>query len=184
MMKTSNGEQSTRYTEGELRLNPSSLKLKASHIKMVVTDIDGVWTDAKMYYTSDGELMKAFSTYDGMAVDLLKQASITTAVISGENSGPVAARVEKLGIKDVHLGISDKLEVFEGLLEKYNLSADEVAFIGDDINDYEVMQVAGLSASPANTPAFNILKPDILLERSGGEGAFRELADIILASKD
>ena len=74
--------------------------------------------------------------------------------------------------------------MFESLLEKYKLSAEEVAFIGDDVNDYSVMQVAGLSAAPSNTPVFHILKPDLLLERSGGEGAFRELADIILASKD
>jgi len=161
-----------------------SLREKASRIKLIVTDIDGVWTDAKMYYTTEGELMKAFSTYDGMAVYLLKQAGIPTAIITGENSGPVAARARKLQIEDVHLGISDKLEVFESLLEKYKLSAEEVAFIGDDVNDYSVMQVAGLSAAPSNTPVFHILKPDLLLERSGGEGAFRELADIILASKD
>lgn len=161
-----------------------SLREKASRIKLIVTDIDGVWTDAKMYYTTEGELMKAFSTYDGMAVYLLKQAGIPTAIITGENSGPVAARARKLQIEDVHLGISDKLEVFESLLKKYKLSAEEVAFIGDDVNDYSVMQVAGLSAAPSNTPVFHILKPDLLLERSGGEGAFRELADIILASKD
>ena len=165
-------------------MNPTSLKAKASRIKLVISDIDGVWTDAKMYYTADGEFMKAFSTYDGMAVYLLEQANIQTAIISGENSRPVAARAKKLGIKDVHLGISDKLEVLQGLLEKYNLSSEEVAFIGDDVNDYSVMQVAGLTATPSNTPAFHILKPDILLERSGGDGAFREFADIILASKD
>lgn len=157
---------------------------KAARIKLIVTDIDGVWTDAKMYYTSDGELMKSFSTYDGMAVYLLKKAGIPTVIITGENSGPVAARAKKLNIEDVYLGISDKLEVFQEVLDKYDLSPGEVAYIGDDVNDYTVMQVAGLTASPASTPAFHILKPDILLERSGGDGAFRELADIILAAKD
>ena len=161
-----------------------SLREKAARIKLVVTDIDGVWTDARMYYTAEGEVMKAFSTYDGMAVPLLKQAGVVTAIITGENSGPVAARAKKLAIEDVHLGISDKLEVFEALLDKYGLSAEEAAYIGDDVNDFTVMQVAGLSASPSNTPAFHILKPDLLLERAGGDGAFRELADIILASKD
>lgn len=165
-------------------MSSDSLKEKAAGIKLVVTDIDGVWTDAKMYYTEDGEFMKAFSTYDGMAVYLLKQAGIPTAIITGENSGPVAARARKLSIDDVYLGISDKLAVLQELLDKYQLTAEEVAYIGDDVNDYTVMQVVGLTASPANTPAFHILKPDILLERAGGDGAFRELADIILASKE
>ncbi|MCF7823720.1 MAG: HAD family hydrolase [Candidatus Marinimicrobia bacterium] len=161
-----------------------SLKAKAKKIKLMITDIDGVWTDAKMYYTSDGEFMKSFSTYDGMATHLLKKAGIPTAIITGENSGPVAARAKKLKIDDVYLGVDDKLEVFESLLLKYSLGPDEVAYIGDDINDYLVMQVAGLTASPASTPAFHILKPDILLDRVGGDGAFREFADIILACQD
>lgn len=160
-----------------------TLKGKASKIKLVVTDIDGVWTDAKMYYTADGEYMKAFSTYDGMATYLLREAGISTAIITGENSAPVAARAKKLNLEDVFLGIKDKLEVFDKLLNKYGLQPDEVAYIGDDVNDYTVMQVAGLTASPSSTPAFHILKPDILLERAGGDGAFREFADIILASQ-
>ena len=161
-----------------------TLKDKACKIKLVVTDIDGVWTDAKMYYTSEGEHMKAFSTYDGIATYLLRQAGISTAIITGENSAPVAARAKKLELEDVFLGIKDKLEVFDKLLNKYGLQAEEVAYIGDDVNDYTVMQVAGLTASPSSTPAFHILKPDILLDRAGGDGAFREFADIILASQD
>ena len=129
---------------------------KAKQIKLVVTDIDGVWTDAKMYYTADGEFMKGFSTYDGMATHLLRQAGIPTAIITGENSAPVAARAAKLKIEDVYLGISDKLAVLEELLEKYDLKAENVAYIGDDVNDYTVMQVAGLTASPSNTPAFPV----------------------------
>lgn len=160
-----------------------SLKNRASQIKLVVTDIDGVWTDARIYYSDAGEVMKAFSYYDGMATELLAKAGIPTAIITSENSKPVALRAKKLNIEDVFLGIKDKLEVFESLLEKYHLDPSQVAYIGDDVNDYSVMQVAGLTASPANTPAFHILKPDILLERSGGDGAFREFADIILASQ-
>jgi YrbI family 3-deoxy-D-manno-octulosonate 8-phosphate phosphatase len=160
------------------------IKAKARRIKLLVSDIDGVWTDSKMYYTADGEYMKAFSTYDGMATYLLQQQGIPTAIISGENSAPVAARAKKLELVDVHLGISNKLEVLEALLEKYQLKPEEVAYIGDDVNDYAIMQVVGLTASPSSTPAFHILKPDILLHRVGGDGAFREFADIILAARD
>lgn len=159
------------------------LQAKAQKIKLVVTDIDGVWTDAKIYYTADGELMKAFSYYDGMGTALLTKANIRTAIITGEYSMPVAQRAKKLKIEDVFLGIDDKLEVFESLLEKYQLTPSEVAYIGDDLNDYTVMQVAGLTAAPSSTPAFHILKPDILLSRAGGDGAFREFADLIIASQ-
>jgi len=160
-----------------------SLIEKASKIKLVVTDIDGVWTDARIYYTENGEYMKAFSYYDGMGTALLTQANIKTAIITSENSPQVAQRARKLKIEDVFLGAGDKLEILEGLMEKYQLAADEIAYIGDDVNDYAPMQVAGLTASPANTPAFHILKPDILLNRSGGDGAFREFADLIIASQ-
>ena len=162
----------------------SVLKAKAAKIKLMVTDIDGVWTDARMYYSADGEIMKAFSTYDGMGTYLLQKAGIPTAIISGEDSAPVATRARKLKLEDVFLGIDDKLKVFETLLDKYKLTPEQIAYIGDDINDYTVMQVAGLTASPSSTPAFHILKPDILLDRAGGDGAFREFADLILAAQD
>ncbi len=160
-----------------------ALKTKARKIKLVVTDIDGVWTDARIYYSDQGEVMKAFSYYDGMATALLSKVGIKTAIITGENSKPVALRAKKLKIEDVFLGVDDKINVFESLLDKYKLDPSEVAYIGDDLNDYAVMQIAGLTASPANTPAFHILKPDILLQRAGGDGAFREFADLIIASQ-
>jgi len=165
-------------------LDSENIHAKAGRIKLVVTDIDGVWTDARMFYSASGEAMKSFSTYDGMATYLLKLAKIPVAIITGENSPIVAARAEKLKIEDVHLGIEDKLGVLEGLMEKYALKADEVAYIGDDVNDYSCMQVAGLTACPANSPVFHLLQADILLERRGGEGAFREFADIIIAAQE
>ena len=157
---------------------------KARRIKLIVTDIDGVWTDAKMYYSAEGESLKAFSTYDGMATYLLRQAGIPIVIITGENSPHVAARARKLGLTDVYLGIQDKLTVLEEVMEKFKLKAEEVAYIGDDVNDFACMQVAGLTACPATTPAFHLLEPDILLERAGGDGAFREFADIILAARN
>ncbi len=157
-----------------------SLAAKARRIKLVVSDIDGVWTDAVMYYTAEGEFMKGFSTRDGMAVALLRAAGIPTALITSEASAIVQARARKLGISDVFIGVRDKAEILGHLLEKYQLSPEEVAYIGDDINDLECMRVVGLSAAPADTPAFSLLQPDILLSRKGGEGAFRELADLIL----
>ncbi|MCF7802173.1 MAG: HAD family hydrolase [Candidatus Marinimicrobia bacterium] len=157
---------------------------KARKIKLIITDIDGVWTDGKIYYSADGELSKGFSYYDGMAVHLLRQAGIQTAIITGEDSPIVAQRAKKLKIEECHLGIHNKLSVFEEILERHKLSPEDVAYIGDDVNDYAPMQVAGLTAAPVNTPAFSQLKPHILLTRRGGEGAFREFADLILLARN
>jgi 3-deoxy-D-manno-octulosonate 8-phosphate phosphatase (KDO 8-P phosphatase) len=163
-------------------MNPALIS-KAKKIKLVITDIDGVWTDAKMYYSADGMAFKAFSYYDGMGVSLLKKAGLHVAIITGEFSKEVEVRAKKLNIEDVYLGESNKLSILEKLLVKYELTTDEVAYIGDDINDYECMQVAGFTAAPPNTPVFSMLSPDILLTRRGGDGAFREFADIILLAK-
>lgn len=164
----------------------TQILVKASRIKLVITDIDGVWTNGRIYYTAEGELMKGFSYYDGMAVYLLGQAGIKTAIITSEDSQIVAQRAKKLKIaeEDVHLGIHDKLAVFEEILERHGLAPDEAAYIGDDVNDFAPMQVAGLTATPANTPVFSQLKPDILLTRKGGDGAFREFADMILLAQN
>ena len=162
----------------------TEILIKAQKIKLIISDIDGVWTNGRIYYTADGELMKGFSYYDGMAVFLLAQAGIKAAIITGENSPIVAQRAKKLKIEEVHLGIHDKLTVFEDILERHGLSPEEVAYIGDDVNDFAPMQVAGFTAAPANTPVFSQLKPDVLLTRKGGDGAFREFADLILLAQN
>lgn len=146
----------------------------------MITDIDGVWTDARFYYSADGEMLKAFSTYDGMAVELLRNAGLQTVVISGENSPAVRKRVEKLKVEYVFLGIRNKLEVIETFLQEHNANFEQVAYVGDDVNDLHMLRAAGLTAVPPNSPALHFLPHDILLDRSGGQGAFRQFADIIL----
>ncbi len=153
---------------------------KASKIRLVVTDIDGVWTDAKMYYTADGDFMKAFSTYDGYGVQRLREKGIPTAIITGEDSEIVRQRAKKLRIEDVFVGIRDKLPVLEQLMAKYQLQPDNIAYIGDDVNDIACMSLAGFTASPPNSPVISVLNPDMVTERQGGEGAFREFAEVIL----
>tara|TARA_B100001029_G_C15059951_1_gene457532 strand:- start:666 stop:1154 length:489 start_codon:yes stop_codon:yes gene_type:complete len=154
---------------------------KAKKIKLIGTDIDGVWTDARMYVTPDGEWMKAFSTYDGMATSLLNDKGIITAILTGENSGAVLSRAKKLNIKDVYVDEHEKLKRMIYLTKKYNISMNEVAFIGDDYNDLELLEAVGLSALSGNSPIINKFKPDYITERHGGNGAFREFADLILS---
>ncbi len=163
-----------------IKLDEAELIKRCKQIRFVLTDIDGVWTDARFYYSAEGEMLKAFSTYDGMAVELLRNAGLSTVVISGENSPAVRKRVEKLNIEHVFLGIRNKLEVIEAFLQEQKATFDQVAYVGDDVNDLHMLRAAGLTAVPPNSPALHFLPHDILLDRSGGQGAFRQFADIIL----
>ena len=160
-----------------------NLTKKAHKIKLVGTDIDGVWTDSKMYVTPEGEWMKAFSTYDGMATAMLKEKGIIVAILTGENSDVVIARAEKLQIDEVYVDEHEKLKRLTYLIKKYDITMDEVAYIGDDINDLEVLKVVGFSALAGNSPIQDQFTPDYVTTRHGGNGAFREFADIILSSQ-
>jgi len=158
----------------------AELTAKAKKIKLVATDIDGVWTDARMYVTPEGEWMKAFSTYDGMATAMLKKRGIIVAILTGENSDIVIARAEKLNIDEVYVDEHEKLKRLTYLTKKYEISLDEVAYIGDDVNDLEVLKAVGFSALAGNSPIQDQFTPDYITTRLGGNGAFREFADIIL----
>ena len=161
----------------------AELTAKAKKIKLVATDIDGVWTDARMYVTPEGEWMKAFSTYDGMATAMLKKKGIIVAILTGENSDIVIARAEKLNIDEVYVDEHEKLKRLTYLTKKYEISLDEVAYIGDDVNDLEVLKAVGFSALAGNSPIQDQFTPDYITTRLGGNGAFREFADIILTAQ-
>jgi YrbI family 3-deoxy-D-manno-octulosonate 8-phosphate phosphatase len=161
----------------------NSLIEKARKIKMVGTDIDGVWTDSKMYVTPNGEWMKAFSTYDGMATSMLKKRGIIVAILTGENSDIVRSRAEKLQINEVYVDEHEKLKRLKYLSKKYDLSMEEIAFIGDDVNDLEVLNAVGFSGMAGNSPILNQFSPDYITIRHGGNGAFREFADLIMNSQ-
>ena len=158
----------------------ANLNEKAKKIKLMGTDIDGVWTDSKMYVTPEGEWMKAFSTYDGMATAMLKEKGIIVAILTGENSDVVIARAEKLQIDEVYVDEHEKLKRLTYLTKKYDITMDEVAYIGDDVNDLEVLKAVGFSALAGNSPIQDQFTPDYVTTRHGGNGAFREFADIIL----
>ena len=160
------------------------IKNKCKKIKLIATDIDGVWTDAKMYYTNEGEFMKSFSTYDGMAVEILQKNNFIVAILTSENSALAVSRAKKLNIHEVYINEKTKLLRIKYLSEKYNIDLDEIAYIGDDINDLEVLQAVGLSCMPSSSPILHRTTPDIITQRKGGEGAFREFADFILCAQD
>lgn len=158
------------------------LKEKLEKIKVVLTDNDGVLTDTGVYFSSKGEEFKRFSIRDGMGIERLrKYAGIETIIITGEESGSVKARAEKLKMKEYYLGVKKKEDLLSEIMRKNNVSREEIAFIGDDSNDFELMKLVGLKVTPAD--GMNFIKEicDYVCENKAGYGAFRELAELILA---
>ena len=157
---------------------------KAKQIKLLLTDCDGVLTDCGVYYGADGELLKKFNIKDGMGVQRLRSlAKIQTGIITGEVSPSIIKRAAKLQITELHLGIKDKFAILIQIMVNHNLTKDQIAYIGDDVNDIEIMQNVGLSACPADAISFTKNIADYICEMKGGEGCFREFAELIIASK-
>jgi 3-deoxy-D-manno-octulosonate 8-phosphate phosphatase (KDO 8-P phosphatase) len=140
-----------------------------------------VLTDGGVYYSARGEELRRFSVRDGMGVERLQAAGIETEIVTREAAPAVEHRGRKLGI-EVVTGVADKLEAVTGLLVRRELTWDEVAYIGDDLNDLAVMRRAGVTACPADAEPQVMNAVDIVCRRMGGHGAFREFAEIILAS--
>ena len=145
--------------------------------------MDGVLTDGKIIYDDSGKEIKKFHVRDGLIVSYLKKAGILTGGISGRESAAVAKRFAELKIDFCHQGIVDKAMVFEKLIRHYKLEAKEVAFIGDDLNDLPVFRLAGFAVCPADTYDYIKDEADFVTKAKGGEGVFREVADLILEAK-
>lgn len=148
--------------------------------KLVITDIDGVWTDGGMYYDQTGNEWKKFNTYDSAGVLFLKKLKIPVAIMTGEDTHIVKRRAEKLKIDYLYMGVKDKLITAKELCKSLDLQLSDVAFIGDDINDYHLLSNVGLSACPANAPTYIKKITQIQLKKHGGEGVFREFIEYIL----
>lgn len=153
---------------------------ETSRIRLLATDCDGVLTDGGMYYTEKGDELKKFNTKDGMGFALLKKAGIKTAIITGEDTQIVADRAAKLNVDYLYQGIQDKLAVLKEIAEKENVELSQIAYIGDDINDVECLEAAGVGISVPNAVEAAKNAADIVVEKKGGEGAVREAVDYIL----
>lgn len=171
--------------DNKLKEKNLHLKEKAEKIKVILTDVDGVLTDTGIFYGPDGEALKRFSIRDGMGVERLrKYAGIETIIITGENSASVKSRAEKLKMTEFYLGVKKKEEVLEIIKQKNGFVKDEIAYIGDDSNDYDVMQLCGFTATPNDGMSFIKDIADYVCETKAGYGAFREFAELILAFKN
>ena len=170
--------------DNQLKQKNLNLKEKLEKIKIVLTDNDGVLTDTGVYFSKNGEEFKRFSIRDGMGVERLrKYAGVETIIITGEESGSVRTRAEKLRIKEYYLGVKKKEDLLPEIMRKNNVTIEEITFIGDDSNDFELMKLVGFKATPSDGMSFIKELADYVCENKGGNGAFREVAELIIAFK-
>ena len=155
--------------------------------------MDGCLTDGGMYYTAEGDAMKRFCVYDGMGMVLLRQAGIPCGILTSEQSPIVKARAEKLHLDFLYLGVGSKdrqgsltkLEAALKICEKLGITLEEVCYVGDDINDLELLRSVGLAACPNSAmPIVKALPNILILSHAGGTGAIREMCDKILENKE
>ncbi len=152
-------------------------------IKLFAMDVDGTLTDGKIYMGNDGELFKAFNVKDGLGIKLLKDSGIVPAIITGRNSQIVANRCLELGLTEFHQGVKNKAAKLTELMDQYGLTAEQTAYIGDDMNDLSAIKTAGITFAPSDCA--DSLKPyiDILLTRPAGQAPVREAIDMILKDR-
>ena len=152
-------------------------------IKLVITDIDGVWTDGGMFYDQFDNEWKKFNVSDGWGVRFLRDLGIPLVIMTGEDTNIVQRRADKLKIEHLYLGAKNKLELTTNLCEKRGISLDEVAFIGDDLNDLQLLRAVGFSACPQQSPDYIKSEVDVVLSKKGGEGVFREFVELIIKAE-
>lgn len=163
--------------------NNLELKAKAKKIKLIGFDVDGVMTDNSLIFDENGVEYKKFNGKDGQGIELLHKAGIIPAIISKRNNGTVAYRAKVLGITEFHMGVKDKYESLQEILDKHGFLSDEIAFMGDDLPDICVLEKVGLACCPSD--AVNEVKEacSLISTRKGGDGAVREICEFILRAQ-
>ncbi len=158
--------------------------LRAKKIKLLSLDTDGVLTTGQLFYTEQGEFMKPFNTQDGLGIKLAQKAGLTIAIITGRKSIMLEKRAAELGITDIYQGIGDKKEVMDRLLTKHALGKEEMAHIGDDLNDLPILSRCGLACAVDNAVAEVKERSHFITTRQGGQGAVRETIEFILKAQN
>lgn len=165
-------------------LEQPGFKEKAKQIKLMVFDVDGVLTDGRIYVDDNHVEIKAFHVLDGIGIKHLQHAHIQIAVISGRKGEGVNHRLKTLGVENIFLGIEDKKSVLLRLLEKYDYTPEQTAYMGDDLPDLPLLTFVGLGVTVPNAVQEIIDMTPFITQKKGGKGAVRELSDAILKSQD
>lgn len=173
--------QQLRTTEQGLLFSPSVRKPFPSNIKLLILDVDGVMTDGGMYFSDNGEQLKKFNTKDGMGILHLTRSDFQVGIISSGFKGEmVRNRAEMLKIQHFYLGRGQKLDVLQEWCTKLKIGLQQVAMIGDDVNDLEVMKVIGYTAAPYDAVPAVLQQVDCILRTKGGDGCVREFIEEVM----
>lgn len=156
---------------------------KAAHIKLLVFDVDGVLTDGGLFFGDDGQEYKAFYSRDGLGMKLLKQTGVEIGVITARDSKVVEHRMQNLGIENVYQGKLNKLDAFEHMLAKLQISAKQTAYVGDDVVDLPVMKRAGLAIAVQDAHPFVKQHAHWVTQHGGGRGAARDVCELIMQAQ-
>jgi 3-deoxy-D-manno-octulosonate 8-phosphate phosphatase (KDO 8-P phosphatase) len=150
---------------------------------MLILDVDGVLTDGRVIFGSDGKDYRCFDAHDGYGITKAVAKGIRIAVISGKRSAATGARLKRLGIREVYQGEMDKVRVYRKLQKKYRLHNREVCYIGDDDFDLPLLRIVGFSAAPSDAMETVASEVDYVTRKNGGRGAVREVIELILSAK-
>lgn len=160
-----------------------SLEDIAKKIKLVAFDVDGVLTDGSLTFDEDGREYKTFNAKDGQGIVNLNNAGIITAIITARNNGTVFHRAHNLKIKELHQGSKNKIQTLDELIDKYQISYDEIAYIGDDLPDICILEKVGIAACPNDAVDEVKATANFISAKNGGRGAVRELCDFIIKNR-
>lgn len=159
------------------------LKAIAKNIKLMVFDVDGVMTNSTLIFDEKGVEYKVFNCRDGQGIELLHKAGIVPAIITKRNNGTIEHRAKVLGIKELYIGQANKETALETLIKKYNLSYNEVSYMGDDLPDVCILRKVGLPCCPADAVEEVKTASKFISTKEGGKGAVRELCEFVLKSQ-
>jgi 3-deoxy-D-manno-octulosonate 8-phosphate phosphatase (KDO 8-P phosphatase) len=166
------------------RLDPEELARRAQALRWLLLDVDGVLTDGRLYFGADGSVTKAFHAKDGLGVHLAQRAGLKVGSLSARADAAFAHRAAELGFDRVLAGKREKAEAFESFLAEEGLEPHEVAYAGDDLPDLPVLLRAGLSFAPADAARAVRAAVDVVLTHGGGQGAVRDLVELVLALRE
>ena len=172
-----------QYKEKQ-ELSAESLTASLQKIKLLALDVDGVLTDGSIYISPAGEVFKGFNAKDGMGISCALRSGLQIAVITGRQSPIVERRCEELGITLLQQGVKDKRLALQQMAQELGLVREEIAYMGDDLNDIPAFKASGLNLVPADAAMEVLAVADIITKASGGRGAVREAITMILAAQD
>ena len=178
-----NFKVNVQYKEKQ-ELSAESLTASLQKIKLLALDVDGVLTDGSIYISPAGEVFKGFNAKDGMGISCALRSGLQIAVITGRQSPIVERRCEELGITLLQQGVKDKRLALQQMAQKLGLVREEIAYMGDDLNDIPAFKASGLNLVPADAAIEVMAVADIITKASGGRGAVREAITMILAAQD